>query len=69
MGRDTVGDMSRTVVLRKHWRARRGVFVSSLGVPQVLAESYPKGLPFEVEQLASGQLVYTPVRQPPARAD
>jgi hypothetical protein len=32
-----------------------------------MAESYPRGLPFEVEQLVDGRLVYTPVVQPPAR--
>ena len=61
--------MAREVVLRKRWHPRRGVFASSLGVPQVMGDSYPKGTLFECEQLASGQLVYTPVPQPPARAD
>jgi hypothetical protein len=60
--------MARTVVLRKRWHPRRGVFASSLGVPQVMGDSYPKGTLFEVRQTAAGQLVYTPVRQPPARA-
>jgi hypothetical protein len=60
--------MAREVVLRKRWNAQRRVFASSIGVPQVLADSYPKGTLFECEQLASGQLVYTPVPQPPAAA-
>jgi hypothetical protein len=61
--------MGHVVVVRKRWHASRGVFASSLGVPQVMGDSYPKGTLFECEQLASGQLVYTPVRQPPAAAE
>jgi hypothetical protein len=58
----------KTVVLRKHWLARRGVYASSIGLPEHVAMSYAKGQPFEVSQLASGQIVLTPVRQPPAAA-
>jgi hypothetical protein len=60
--------MAQTVVLRKRWHPRRGVFASSIGVPQGMGDSYPKGTLFVVEQLADGRLVYTPVLQPPAAA-
>jgi hypothetical protein len=66
LGGGTVGGMAQTVVLRKRWLPSRGVYASSLGVPQVLAESYPKGTLFNVEQQADGALVYRPTLQPPA---